>query len=201
MQILKDDVKNNIIEAAVKEFYLQGYEKASMRTIAKAAGISVSNTYNYYKSKAELFESIIEPVFQQMKGIFKHSLEQSTSQRLQGDNVSAFIDEIAAPLLQMDDRERQLLIILVEKSAGTKYEKSREEMVNLLRMHFAEVVRKSNQATQIEEGQGYILQIIAANYVDGLFKVLKDYRSREWAEQNLKTLLTYHLNGISSLTH
>ena len=200
MQILKDDVKNNIIEAAVKEFYLLGYEKASMRTIAKAAGISVSNTYNYYKSKEQLFESIIEPVFQQVKAILKSSLEKSTGQISQGDNVSAVIDDIAGMLLQMDDRQRQLLIILVEKSGGTRYEKSREEMVNLLRMHFAEVVRKSSQATQIEESQGYILQIIAANYVDGLLKILTDYRSREWAEENLKTLLTYHLNGISGFT-
>jgi hypothetical protein len=93
-----------------------------------------------------------------------------------------------------------LLVILAEKSAGTRYEKAKEEMVTLLRMHFAEVVRKSGPATQIDENQGFILNIIAANYIDGIMKILKDFRSRQWAEQNLKTLLTYHLSGISSLT-
>jgi hypothetical protein len=28
---------------------------------------------------------------------------------------------------------------------------------------------------------------------------MKDFRSRKWAEANLKTLLIYHLNGIKAL--
>jgi hypothetical protein len=36
--------------------------------------------------------------------------------------------------------------------------------------------------------------------MDGLLKILKDYRDRAWAEANMKTLLTYHLNGIKALT-
>ena len=48
-----------------------------MRTIAKAAGISVSNTYNYYKSKEELLATVIEPVFNQLKDILKQSFQRS----------------------------------------------------------------------------------------------------------------------------
>jgi AcrR family transcriptional regulator len=199
MQILKDGIRNDIIGAAVKEFYSHGYEQASMRNIAKTAGISVSNTYNYYKSKEALFSSIIEPVFTQVKGIFKSSLQYS-GKNLTGDSVSTFTGVLTDMLLQMDTRQRQLLIILAEKSAGTRYEKAKEEMVTLLRMHFAEAMRTSGKAFQIDENQGFILHIIAANYIDGLLKILKDYRSRQWAEDNLKILLTYHLNGISGLT-
>jgi AcrR family transcriptional regulator len=200
MQTLKDEVKNNIIAAAIKEFYLYGYEKASMRDIAKSAGISVSNTYNYYRNKEQLFSDIIEPIFQQVKTIFKQSLLQSSSQDLKGDNILAFTREITGMLMQMDARQRQLLIILAEKSAGTRYEKTRQEMVTLLRMHFAELLRQTGNVSQIEEKQGYILTIIAENYIDGLLKILKDYRSPEWAEENLKTLIKYHLNGVSGLT-
>ncbi len=198
MQKLKDEIRNKIIEAAVKEFSLHGYEKASMRTIAKAAGISVSNTYNYYPGKEQLFSSIIEPVFNDLKGILKQSFQQSMK-GVGGNNAQTFIDGIVGSLMQMDARQRQLLIILVEKSGGTGYEKSKEEMVSLLKMHLAEVARKPGGAAQIEENQAYILSIIAGNYIDGLFKVLKDYRSREWAEASLRTLLTYHLNGTKAL--
>ena len=197
MQKLKDEVRNKIIEAAVKEFSLHGYEKASMRTIAKAAGISVSNTYNYYPNKEQLFSSIIEPVFNQVRNIFKQSLQQSMKSA--GNNLRSFIDGIVNSLVQMDARQRQLLIILTEQSAGTKFEKSKDEMINLLRMHLAEAVRQPGSAARIEESQTYILAIIADNYIDGLFKILKDYRNREWAEANLRTLLTYHLSGIKAL--
>ena len=199
MQKLKDEIRNNIIEAAVKEFARSGYEKTSMRTIARAAGISVSNTYNYYPNKEQLFSSIIEPVFNQVKAIFKQSLQQSVGGAPGGNNTQSLIDGIVRKLLEMDDRQRQLLIILVEKSAGTRYEKSREEMVTLLRMHLAEAVRKPGGASRITENQGYMLNIIATNYVDGIFRILKDYRDKSWAEENLRILLTYHLNGIKAL--
>jgi AcrR family transcriptional regulator len=199
MQTLKEEIRNKIIEAAVSEIAQNGYEKASMRTIAKAAGISVSNTYNYYRSKEELFESIIEPVYDEVKNIFRQSLQQSLKKVAGGNTLQPFIDGIVNSFVQMDDRQRRLLIILAEKSAGTKYENSREEMVGLLKMHLAEAVRQPGSAGQIDESQGYILNIIAANYIDGLLKVLNDYRSREWAEANLRTLLTYHLNGIKAI--
>jgi AcrR family transcriptional regulator len=198
MQTLKEEIKSKIIDAAVKEFSQHGFQKASMRTIAKSAGISVSNTYNYYKSKDEMFVSIIEPVFNRLKDILRQSFQQSMKSTA-GNNLQSFIDGIVKTLLEMEAHERKLLLILIEKSAGTKYEKSRDEIVNLLRMHFAEAVRKPGGPAQLEESQTYILTIIANNYIDGLFQILKDYRSREWSEQNLRTILTYHLNGIKAL--
>ena len=122
MQTLKEEIKNKIIEAAVKEFSEHGYEKSSMRTIAKAAGISVSNTYNYYKSKEELFVTIIEPVFNRLKDILKQSFQQSMRGGL-GNNLQSFIDGVVKSLIQLEAHERQLVIILIEKSAGTMYEK------------------------------------------------------------------------------
>ena len=199
MQTLKDEIRNNIIEAAVKEFADAGYEKASMRTIAKTAGISVSNTYNYFPNKAQLFSSIVEPVFNQVKDMFRKSMQESVKQGIAGVNFSSFINGVVNAMLQMDARQRQLLIILAEQSAGTKYAKAKEEMITLVRMHLLEAVRKPGSTNEIEESQGYILNIIATNYVDGLLKIIKDYRSQAWAEENLKTLLTYHLNGIKAL--
>jgi AcrR family transcriptional regulator len=198
MQTLKQEIKTKIIEAAVKEFSAYDYGKASMRTIAKAAGISVSNTYNYYKSKDELFVSIIEPVFAQLKDILRRSFQASMKSEA-GANLNTFIESIVKELIQLEARERQLLLILIEHSAGTKFENSREEIVNLLRMHFGEALRQPGSPAQLEESQTYILTIIANNYIDGLFKILKDYRSKDWAEQNLRTILTYHLNGVKAL--
>jgi AcrR family transcriptional regulator len=198
MQTLKEEVRTKIIEAAAKEFIIHGYEKASMRPIARAAGISVSNTYNYYKSKDEIFNAIIEPVFNQLKDILRQSFQQSMKGGL-GNNLPVFVDHMVKEIIKLETRERELLIVLIEKSAGTRYANSRDEMVNMIRMHLAEAVRKPGSTAQIEENRGYILTIIADNYIDGLFKILKDYKGKEWAEQNLRTMLTYHLNGIKAL--
>jgi len=198
MQILKDEIKNAIVEAAVKEFALYGYEKSSMRDIARAAGISVSNTYHYYHSKEQLFSSLVEPVYAQVKTLFKITLEQSADGGLGENQIEVFVDNIVSALLGMDNRRRGLLLILAEKSAGTKYAGTKKEMAALLEKHLLEAAGQPGNS-EAAENQNYIFHIIAANYIDGLLKILKDYRSRKWAEANLKTLLTYHLNGIKAL--
>jgi AcrR family transcriptional regulator len=200
MQKLKDEVRNQIIEAAVKEFSLHDYQKASMREISKAAGTSVSNTYNYYQSKAALFENLIKPVYETVKNLFRQSLTQSVQKVSAGSNTLAFIDDIFIKMIQMDARQRQLLIILCENSTGTRFEKSKEEMTLLLRMLLAEAVRQSGGVPQIEESRNYILNIIAQNQIDGFLVILKDYGNQSRAEANMRTLLKCHFNGIKALT-
>lgn len=59
MQILKNNVKDQILHAAVQEFKTKGYAQASLRHIAQEANISVGNVYRYFESKEQLFKSII----------------------------------------------------------------------------------------------------------------------------------------------
>ena len=62
MQVKKDYTHEQIVEIAKRVFLRNGYSKTSMRNIAKGAGIGVSNIYNYFKSKDELFRHIVKPL-------------------------------------------------------------------------------------------------------------------------------------------
>lgn len=48
-----------IEEAALQIFTRQGYHGTSVREIAEAAGVSLGNIYNYYKTKEQIFESLV----------------------------------------------------------------------------------------------------------------------------------------------
>ncbi len=199
MQKLKEEIRQRINAAAVEEFYLGGYEKASMRRISRAAGISVSNTYNYYTNKAELFESIIQPVYQAVKNIFRQSLMQSVQKLASAGNAFAFVDDIAGQINRFDVRQRKMLLVMTEKSSGTRYEKSKDEMQALLRMHLEEAVRQSGGALKEGADRACILDIISENFIDGLLKILTDYHDPAWTEANVRALVAYHLGGIKAL--
>lgn len=49
-----------IVRAGIKEFGERGYEKASVRAIAKGAGITTPVIYDHFSSKRELYIAIIE---------------------------------------------------------------------------------------------------------------------------------------------
>lgn len=57
------DVERNqkkIEDAALRVFTRLGFHGTSVRDISKEAGVSIGNLYNYYRTKEEIFKSIIQ---------------------------------------------------------------------------------------------------------------------------------------------
>lgn len=52
--------RETVVEAALGVLSAQGFHGASTREIAKAAGTSLSNLYNYFGSKSEILEFVLE---------------------------------------------------------------------------------------------------------------------------------------------
>jgi AcrR family transcriptional regulator len=70
MPKLKDGViranQEAIEEAALKLFVRQGYFGTSVRDIAKRAGVSLGNIYNYYPSKESIYVSLVKRYSERM---------------------------------------------------------------------------------------------------------------------------------------
>ena len=61
-QVLKEDIRENILKAALQEFFDKGYKSAAMRNIAKQAKIPTGLIYSYYENKESLFDAVLRPV-------------------------------------------------------------------------------------------------------------------------------------------
>ncbi|WP_326721490.1 MULTISPECIES: TetR family transcriptional regulator [unclassified Streptomyces] len=55
--------RDRILDAAREEFSEQGYEKTSVRGIAKAAGVDSALVHHYFGTKEQVFEAAIEVAF------------------------------------------------------------------------------------------------------------------------------------------
>ena len=71
MQIKKDYTREQIVTVAKRVFLRKGFAKASMRDVAKGAGIGLSNIYNYFNSKDEIFRHIVAPLIAKMEEMLK----------------------------------------------------------------------------------------------------------------------------------
>ena len=74
----KNTIKN-INAAAMKEFIANGYKNASLRSIAREAGVTTGAFYGYYKSKEVLFSSIVDSHAAYLKALFSPSSGESYS--------------------------------------------------------------------------------------------------------------------------
>lgn len=79
------DTKERIVLAARKLFALKGYEGASVRDIAKDAGVNIAALNYHFQGKLNLFHQVIDQVFDE------------TSQQVR-DHRSAYPDEKVADL-------------------------------------------------------------------------------------------------------
>ena len=65
------NTKERIMEEALNLFSLKGFHAVSVRDIVKKVGIKESSLYNHFKSKQDLFDTIVDDCFQKAEAYFQ----------------------------------------------------------------------------------------------------------------------------------
>jgi AcrR family transcriptional regulator len=127
-QVLKEEVRNSILNAAIKTFREKDYNKASMNTIAQEAGISVGNIYRYFKNKEELFDVIVKDLAEKVMSIMDKCKNGETIDEV-FDVLKDCIDEFVTLYAENED----IFIILIKASDEVKTKYNVESsMINYL---------------------------------------------------------------------
>ena len=70
VQVKKADIRESILDAAFELFREGSYSDTTLAQIGKAAGVTVSNIYNYYDSKFAILFAAYEPwLLAQLEGL------------------------------------------------------------------------------------------------------------------------------------
>jgi AcrR family transcriptional regulator len=201
MQVLKDEVRNNILRAALSEFRQNGYLQASMRQIALAAGITIGNIYRYFKNKEELFDYIIQPVYEQyriymidIRGIIDLSYSHDTP------NTLNYFNKIESTLVGLFKTYSAELTILINQSEGSKYEQVKSELVEMTFSILERVfIKSSGQGTGLSTSNQALAQMLASTIVEGLCLILRDNNEGDMLEQLLDQYLYLYSEGINAM--
>ena len=158
MQVLKEEVKNRILTAAVHVFYKNDFRSASLAQIAHRAKVPVALIYTYFKNKEELFDAVVEGVYSLLENHVK-------------------------------------LVILTDKSGGTKHEKAKEKLIMRLQKHI-EIGLKSYSCKTYDPMLSHIL---ANNYMESLLEIARHYKNSMWAENMMRLINLCYYKGAEAL--
>ncbi|WP_425447362.1 TetR/AcrR family transcriptional regulator [Dethiothermospora halolimnae] len=166
MQYLKEEVKKAIVESALKEFKEKSYMKASMRSIAKNAGVTVGNIYRYFNNKDDLFNFIVDPVWMDLEKVIFGNYDLS---------VDLFpITEIISSIMDIYKRFNNELFILLHNSSGSKYGNIKEELIELIKKRIEEetlpLLKKNNKVLKDK----FIFYIVSSAIVDSIYTIMKE---------------------------
>lgn len=123
MQTLKHSVEKRLLTASRAIFLRKGFQKASMRDIARASGICLSNIYNYFPSKDALFCTIVRPAIttlEQMLRLHPDTTEPGDSQTLAANAPERIIRDCTA-LLSKHRTQLKLLFFCAQGSSLDDY--------------------------------------------------------------------------------
>lgn len=191
MQVLKEDINDRILQAAIENFLESGFQLGSLRNIIKKAKISNGNFYNYFSNKEELFYAITTPFYNYfnlfLDKIFKHgSTEDFSNER---------IEFLSVKIADMLKEYRKEFIIIMDRSQGTKYENYKVYIIKLITENFMKNVNQEYTSDKYEGN--FIMQILAINFIEAMLEISRHYKDNAWAVENIQLFLKYHFSGIA----
>ena len=187
MQVLKEAIRNKILQAAEEVFYAKDYRSARLVDIAKKAGVPVALIYTYFKNKEELFGEIVT--------IYAKIIRNINEIEYVGEMGSDNFNRIGK--LQMSELllEHKKLVILMDKAAGTKFVDSRVDITKRLQ----KTIKKKIEGYSENKYDESLYYLISCTFIEGVLEIARGYRNAKWAKNMMSLLMQCHFLGVQSL--
>lgn len=200
MRVLKDDKYRSILRAARKEFILRGFKDASMRTIAKDANVGLSNIYNYFKNKDEIFLEIVSPA---RDDLFAFVKDKHTEKYIDFNFMStrAYQEETVDVYIQLLMKYKEEIRLLLFYSQGSTMENFRETLTEYLtdvsNNHKAIV---KNHYPQVQEVSSFFTHTLCAFMVSIVGEIVTHDMEKHKIREFFREYFRFQIAGWRELT-
>ncbi len=207
MQVLKEEIRNSILQAAFDIFSSVGFKVATMNQIAERAGVAKSNLYRYYQSKNEIFRAVADMAMEDIRQSIMGSLtdcfylpnDEGNSIRKQlnvnpnndrrvefrQDPPTFYIRRIF-PILY-SKRKQMLLFVKMNDSLG------RREYV----AEITEILDSLFSLSQNLDMPDGFSRVISNSLISNICFIFNEYETEEDLFAQFCAIINYHSYGIS----
>jgi AcrR family transcriptional regulator len=219
-QVLKEEVRQRILGAALEELAAHGYEGASMARIAERAGLGTATSYRYFAGKAELFDAVITPELarrfetlleRRVKALSRNVLGPSREGRtgregregregggvLGGDPRD---DDAGEEMLRFWIDHRLAVVVLLDRAQGTAYAHFGERFVEHLVTGTLAQIRAARPGVRVSAPARFVLTRIFENTRRLLASVLAEHEREAALREAIEAFWTYQIAGLKGFT-
>ena len=161
-----NETRQKLIDSAKKEFFENGFAKASLRKICTNAGVTTGALYFFFKNKDDLFSAIVAPPLLKLKEmLIKHNREDEEymgspdEQTRSVENQLSTHKEAVTMVGYLYDNYDAFLLLLT-KSQGSVYENCVDEFVALMDIEM--FIHLLTHVPEKEKGLAYAEKMIGA---------------------------------------
>lgn len=123
--------KQSLLELAKAEFLEKGYSEASVRSIAKAAGLTTGALFRYFPDKESVFAALVDPVAKEMLSMYRQGNEKGVDYLNEGhpQDMWDISDEVIIGMIDYIFANKDAFSLLINCSAGSAYEHFVDELI------------------------------------------------------------------------
>lgn len=158
----QENTIEKIKQTALDEFFMHGYNKASLRTICSRAGVTTGAMYFYFKNKEALFREIFEPLVVQYEELLVRYMKLELAEPELGTQLDV-------QMMQFILEHRKEAVIILEKAQGSCYEMYRSKVEQLMEQSIY-TFYKSRMDYEPDEK---LVKILAKIRLDGCLEIIK----------------------------
>lgn len=190
------------MEKAKREFLEKGYMKSSLRRICSEAGVTTGALYFFFKDKEDLFGALVDSFIAQLSGLLNQHFEEENAllsqipgyEHSEGDH-----DHFAELLVRHLYDNYDVVILLIKKSQGSRYENFPDRITELLEKRYLSFLSEYAERHGLPAPEAFFVHFIIHTAVDSLVQLLLNEKDVERAVVIQKKLLEFVVAGSARL--
>ncbi len=191
-------ISKRLIEVAKKEFLENGFEGASIRTIAREAQTSPRAVYTRFENKEELFAAVIEPVYSDFMKMFKDD-KIIYWEKARKRDFSTKPEDFYLRYLEYAYNHKEQFVLIPQKSKGTRFEHFTRNLCEIdlteLNKQLPEILEDFKKF-QKDKSTQLFLNTITYSFYNALFAPLIEGVELDIAKSYITKLTNFYNDGI-----
>lgn len=177
-----NESRKKLIECARREFLEKGFAKASLRKITSDAGLTTGAVYFFFGDKNGLFEGVVGEALGQLTEVLEQHFAEDTEsdfsvyQQQDGDH-----DALTEALVNVIYDHYDEMTILLDRSAGSKYEGFLDGIIDRLDAIYIELAAKYAAVMPGKRVNRQMLHWLTHMQVNAFLHMMQHERDKESA--------------------
>jgi len=143
------------------------------------------------KNKEELFESIVDPVFNSLLNMIRSDNEKHC-------DIHQFIEESGLEIANLINKKRKEILIILDGSKGTKYEDAKKRYLDMMTTHIeghiVEKIKITNKSINL-----FLARLFATSFIEGYIEIIRNFGDTARIKEIIFDFMKFTFNGWNSL--
>ena len=163
MAIPDKSIDPRLLAGAKAEFMKHGFLKAELKTICGNAGITTGAVYKRYKGKEDLFSAVVADIANELTDYVESRSDIDFSVLSDDEICDSWVMSYQSmlPLFRLLHKNRDTFTLLIDRSAGTRYENFSHEYVTKMsyayEQFYAEAYKRGLAKAEVTREEFHVL--------------------------------------------